>query len=203
MNKDALLELSNYAGLASAVILTINFFLGMLLATAYRANRYWKKLPQNIQRLDINDIHNYTAYIAWGLIALHVLFLLLDKTSKFTFIDVLFPLDAPNQALIVAFGTLSLYAITVVIITTQKVIKRKMSFRLWKNIHLISYGTAILFVFHGIFMDTHLKNDQPDFFDGEKLLLEFCGLLLIVASVKRYMFYLKKIKTAAKDPIVN
>jgi len=195
MNEDALLELSNYAGLASAVVLTINFFLGMLLATAYRTNLYWKKMPPKIQQMDINDIHNYTAYIAWGLIVLHVLFLLLDKASKFTFIDVIFPLKAPSQNLIVAFGTLSLYAFTVVIITTQKVIKRKMSFRAWKNIHLISYVTAILFVFHGIFMDPHLKNDQPDFFDGEKLLLEFCGLFLIVASAKRYMYYLKKNKT--------
>jgi DMSO/TMAO reductase YedYZ heme-binding membrane subunit len=197
MNEDALLEFSNYAGLASAVVLTINFFLGMLLATAYRANRYWKKLPQNMQRLDVNDIHNYTAYIAWGLIVLHVLFLLLDKASKFTFIDVVFPLNAPNQNLFVAFGTLSLYAITVVIITTQKVIKRKMSFRAWKNIHLISYGTTIFFVLHGIFMDPHLKNNQPDFIDGEKLLLEFCGILLVVASVIRYRYYLKKVKTIA------
>jgi len=189
-----MLELSNYAGLASAVVLTINFFFGMLLATAYRANPYWKKLPQNIQRLDINDIHNYTAYIAWGLIMLHVLLLLLDKASKFTFIDALFPLNAPNQDLVIAFGTLSFYALTVVIITTQKLIKKKMSFRSWKNIHLISYGTAVLFVLHGIFMDPHLKNDQPDFFDGEKLLLECCGLLLIVASVLRYRYHIKKEK---------
>ena len=203
MNEDALLELSNYAGLASAVVLTINFFLGMLLATAYRTNLYWKKMPPKIQQLDINSIHNYTAYVAWILVLLHVLFLLLNKTSKFTFIDALFPLNAPSQNLVVALGTLSLYAITVVIITTQKVIKRKMSFRAWKNIHLISYVTAILFVFHGIFMDPHLKNDQPDFFDGEKLLLEFCGLLLIVALVKRYTYYLKKVKTTLKDPIVN
>ena len=192
MNEDQLLELSNYAGLASAVVLTINFFFGMLLATAYRANRYWKKLPQSIQRLDINDIHNYTAYIAWTLVILHVLLLLLDKTSKFTFIDALFPINAPNQDLVVAFGTLSFYALTVVIITTQKVIKKKMSFRAWKNIHLISYGTAVLFVLHGIFMDPHLKNNQPDFFDGEKLLLECCGLLLVAASVWRYMYHLKK-----------
>jgi len=194
MKENAMLELSNYAGLASAVVLTINFFFGMLLATAYRANPYWKKLPQNIQRLDINDIHNYTAYIAWGLIMLHVLLLLLDKASKFTFIDALFPLNAPNQDLVIAFGTLSFYALTVVIITTQKLIKKKMSFRSWKNIHLISYGTAVLFVLHGIFMDPHLKNDQPDFFDGEKLLLECCGLLLIVASVLRYRYHIKKEK---------
>ena len=195
MNEDALLELSNYAGLTSAVVLTINFFLGMLLATAYRTNLYWKKMPVRLQQMDVNSIHNYTAYVAWILVLLHVLFLVLDKTSKFTFIDVIFPLNAPSQNLVVALGTLSLYAITVVIITTQKVIKRKMSFRAWKNIHLISYGTAIIFVLHGIFMDPHLKNGQLDFFDGEKLLLEFCGLLLIGASVKRYMYYLKKNKT--------
>jgi sulfoxide reductase heme-binding subunit YedZ len=194
MKENAMLELSNYAGLASAVVLTINFFFGMLLATAYRANSYWKKLPQNIQRLDINDIHNYTAYIAWALIMLHVLLLLLDKALKFTFIDALFPLNAPNQNLVVAFGTISLYALTVVIITTQKIIKRKMSFRKWKNIHLIGYITAVLFVLHGIFMDPNLKNDQPDFFDGEKLLLECCGLLLIVASVLRYRYHIKKEK---------
>jgi sulfoxide reductase heme-binding subunit YedZ len=194
MNEDALLELSNYAGLASAVVLTINFFLGMLLASAYRTNLYWKKLPVRLQQMDVNSIHNFTAYVAWILVLLHVLFLVLDKTSKFTFIDALFPLNAPSQKLVVALGTLSLYAITAVIITTQKVIKRRMSFRVWKNIHLISYGTAILFVLHGIFMDPHLKNDQPDFFDGEKLLLEFCGLLLIVASVLRYRYHVKKIK---------
>src|SRR5678815_2595964 len=89
MNEDALLELSNYAGLASAVVLTINFFLGMLLATAYRTNLYWKKMPVRLQQMDINSIHNYTAYVAWILVLLHVLFLLLDKTSKFTFIDVI------------------------------------------------------------------------------------------------------------------
>ena len=199
MNEDALLELSNYAGLTSAVVLTINFFLGMLLATAYRTNLYWKKMPVRLQQMDVNSIHNYTAYVAWILVLLHVLFLVLDKTSKFTFIDVIFPLNAPSQNLVVALGTLSLYAITVVIITTQKVIKRKMSFRAWKNIHLISYGTAILFVLHGIFMDPHLKNGQPDFFDGEKLLLEFCGLLLIVASVKRYMSHLRKLKATVEN----
>ena len=194
MKENAMLELSNYAGLASAVVLTINFFFGMLLATAYRANLYWKKLPQNIKRLDINDVHNYTAYIAWTLVIMHVSFLLLDNASKFTFIDVLFPVYAPNQYLVVAFGTLSFYALTIVIITTQKVIKKRMSFRAWKNIHFISYGTAILFVLHGVFMDPHLNNDQPDFFDGEKLLLECCGLLLIVASVLRYRYHIIKEK---------
>ena len=194
MNENVTLEFSNYAGLTATVVLTINFLLGMLLATAYKTNQYWKKLPAKVQRLDINEIHNYTAYVAWGLVALHVFFLLVDKTSRFTFIDVVFPINAPTQALLVTFGTISLYALTIVIITTQKVIKRKMSFRAWKNIHLISYGTALLFVFHGIFMDQHLQNMQPDYFDGEKVLSEFCGLSLIAATIFRLKYHMKKFK---------
>ena len=195
MDENITLELSNYAGLTASVVLTINFFLGMLLATAYRTNLLWKKVPAKVQRIDVNDIHNYTAYIAWALVGLHIVFLLVDKESKFTFIDAIFPINAPTQNLLVAFGTLSLYALTVVIVTTQKAIKRKMSFRAWKNIHLISYGTAILFVFHGIFMDQHLKNMQPDYFDGEKLLLEICGLALIAASVWRFKYHLRKTRS--------
>ena len=192
MNENALLELSNYAGLTASVVLTINFFLGMLLATAYRTNPYWKKLPAKLRRFDVNDVHNYTAYIAWALVGLHVVFLLVDKTSKFTFLDAIFPVNAPTQSLVVALGTLSLYALTIVIITTQKAIKRKISFRRWKNIHLISYGTAFLFVIHGVLMDQHLQNMQPDYFDGEKLLLELCGIALLTASVWRFKYHVKK-----------
>ena len=36
------LELSNYAGLIATVVLTFNFLLGMLLATAYKRSIYWK-----------------------------------------------------------------------------------------------------------------------------------------------------------------
>lgn len=195
MSDAAFLELSNYAGLAATAILTFNFLLGMMLATAYKTNPYWKRLPAGIQKADVNAIHNYTAYISLLLVLLHVWLLLLDKSSKFSFIDIVFPLNAPHQSFAVALGTISLFALIVVIITTQKVIKKKISFRAWKNIHLISYGTAILFVLHGMLMDPHLKDSKPDFFDGEKLLSLGCGLVLIAASIVRYKFHIKN-KTA-------
>ncbi|HLK31361.1 MAG TPA: ferric reductase-like transmembrane domain-containing protein [Puia sp.] len=190
--KDAdLLELSNDAGIVATVVLTFNFLLGMLLATAYKKNRYWQKLPQRIRETDVNNLHNWTAYVALILVFIHPLLLLLAPSTKFTFVDIIFPLNAPNQKIFVALGTLSMFALIIVIITTQKKLKRMMSFRTWKNIHLISYGTALLFVVHGIFMDQHLKDQSPDFFDGEKLISELCGISLTVASVLRYKYYLK------------
>jgi DMSO/TMAO reductase YedYZ heme-binding membrane subunit len=62
-------------------------------------------------------------------------------------------------------------------------------FRTWKNIHLISYGTALLFVVHGIVMDPDLKDRPVDWLDAEKLLSEICGIVLIAATFVRYRHY--------------
>jgi len=191
MEDASLLELSNDAGLAATVVLTFNFLLGMMLGTAYKKNFYWKKMPQKIQQIDVNNLHNWTAYVALIIAMIHPFLLLFAPTTKFSFIDLIFPLNAPHQKLFVAAGTLSLLAIIIVIITTQKSLKKRMTFRAWKNIHLISYGTALLFIAHGVVMDPELKDRPVDFFDGEKVLSELCGILLIIATILRYKYYLK------------
>jgi len=189
--------MSAVLGLCAMVALTLNILLGMLVSTAYKRSPLWKKLPANMQRLSTYDLHNYTAYIALALVLLHPLFLVLDKQTKFTITHVLWPVDAPKQKLLVALGTLSLYALIIVIITTQKKVKKKMSFRLWKNIHLISYATALLFLIHGLFLDPELKDRQPDYFDGEKLLCEICALVLIAATIIRFRYHRKNKKKVA------
>ena len=189
-----ILSLSNFAGLGATVILSFNFLLGMLLATGYKRSTVWKKLPLRLRQLNVNDLHNWTAYLALALAVLHPLFLLFAPSFKFGIGDILFPIHAPHQKWIVALGTVSLLALIVVILTTQKIIKQLMGFRAWKTIHLISYGMAILFVAHGLMMDPDLKNRSIDFFDGEKLLSVFCGLLLIAAGIFRYRFHLQNKK---------
>jgi len=191
MEDASLLELSNDAGLAATVMLTFNFLLGMMLGTAYKKKLYWKKLPQKMQQIDVNNLHNWTAYVALIIAAIHPLLLLFAPTTKFSFTDLVFPLNAPHQKIFVAAGTVSLFAIIIVIITTQKSLKKRMSFRAWKNIHLISYGTALLFIAHGIVMDPQLKDRPVDFLDGEKVISELCGMILIIATIFRYKYYLK------------
>ena len=185
------LELSNYIGLIATGVLTFNILLGMMLGTAYKKHNYWKRLPDRIKQISILDLHNWTAYVALLLVLLHPTLLLFDPATKFKFIDIIFPIHAPHQKLYVAFGTLAMFAIITVIITTQKVVKRKMSFRTWKNIHLISYGTALLFIVHGIVLDPKLKDRPVDFLDTEKLVSELCAIILIIATILRYKYHLQ------------
>jgi DMSO/TMAO reductase YedYZ heme-binding membrane subunit len=186
------LDISASLGLCATAVLILNFLLGMLLSTGYKANKYWKQLPVTIQQLNIERIHNFTAYLALALLFLHPFFLLLDKNAGFNFSHILLPLTAPKQAWIVLLGVVACYAIIIVIISSQKNIKKRLQFRVWKNIHLISYGTALLFLVHGLLMDPLLKDRPTDWFDPEKLLSEIGILVLVLASYFRYKYYVKK-----------
>ena len=186
------LDISSTLGLIATCVLTFNLLLGILLSTAYRRWPLWKKLPPLVKKISLDDLHNWTAYVALGLVLGHVALLLPDAALKYRLVDILFPLHAPHQVFWTLLGALALYALVVVIITTQKKIKNRMGFRLWKNIHLISYGTALLFVIHGIVMDPLLKDRPVDWFDAEKMVSELCGVALVAATVIRFRYYRRK-----------
>jgi DMSO/TMAO reductase YedYZ heme-binding membrane subunit len=171
-------------------LLSCNFLLGMLLSTAYKTSPVWKKMPKKIQQLSLFQLHNWTAYIALSLVVLHPLFLVLDKDAGFSISTVLMPWNAPKQAWLVGIGLISFYALLLVIITSQQSIRKRMGFRFWKNIHLISYFTTSLFLIHGLLMDPLLKDRTPDWIDAEKLFCEICILILIAAAIIRFRYAL-------------
>jgi methionine sulfoxide reductase heme-binding subunit len=183
------LDLSSTIGLIAAVVLTINLLIGMLVSIHYRKLALWKKMPLLIRRVKLFEIHNWTAYLALLLAAIHPLLLLFDASAKFSFLDIIFPIHAPTQRVYVAMGTISFLAILIIIITSQEIVRKKLGFRTWKNIHLSTYAIALLFLVHGVVMDPELKNRTPDFFDGEKLLSETCLIVLVAAGILRFRYH--------------
>ena len=185
MTDPDLLDLSSTLGLIAMAVLTFNFLLGILLSTAYRRSPVWKRMPAAVRKVSLDDLHNWTAYVALAVALAHPLLLVAGKALKYRLADILLPVSAPHQAVWTVLGAMALYALIVVVITTQKAVKRRLGFRAWKNIHLISYGTALLFVVHGIVMDPELKDRPVDWLDGEKLLVELCALILVAATIIR------------------
>jgi sulfoxide reductase heme-binding subunit YedZ len=183
------LDLSATFGLIATAVLSFNFLLGILLSTAYRRSPLWKRMPALVKKVSLDDLHNWTAYVALALALAHPLLLLVDKSLRYRVADIVLPVSAPHQPVWTLLGSLALYALLVVIVTTQKAVKRRLGFRAWKNIHLISYGTALLFVIHGIVMDPELKDRPVDWLDGEKLISEICGILLVAATIIRWRHY--------------
>ena len=191
------LQASAYAGLAATAALTANFFFGMLVSTNYRSLSLWQKAPLFIRKFNLVNIHNWTAYVALLLAMVHPVLLLFDSSTKFTLLDIIFPINAPTQRFFVALGTVSLLALIVIIVTTQKVIKKKIGFRTWKIIHLAAYPLALLFIVHGVVMDPQLKDRPIDLLDAEKILSEVCFLALTAAVIFRVR-YQSKLKAGIK-----
>lgn len=192
MTESNWLDWSSTLGLIATAVLSFNLVLGILLSTAYRRSPLWKRMPPFVRGVSLDDLHNWTAYIALALALAHPVVLLGDKSLRYRISDIVLPVSAPHQPLWTLLGSLALYAVIVVIVTTQKAVKRRLGFRVWKNIHLISYGTALLFVIHGIFMDPELKDRPVDWLDGEKLISEICAIVLVAATIIRWRHYYRR-----------
>jgi DMSO/TMAO reductase YedYZ heme-binding membrane subunit len=186
------IELSGVLGLIATVILTLNILMGIMLSTGYKQSKYWEKFPAFLKRYKIVDIHNYTAYVALSLVLIHAIIIPLDASSKFSYLHLLKPLQAPHQPFFVMLGLISLIALFIVIITTQKIIKKAIGQKTWRWIHVISYVTGIVFIIHGLVMDPLLKDRPIDFIDPEKLLVEACGIILLLAFAARYQYKKKQ-----------
>lgn len=192
MTDSIFLQLSADAGIIATLILTVNYLFGILISTSYQRATLYQKLPKALKSINVYNWHNWTAYIALSIVLLHPVLLLFDPATKFSFVDFVFPIHAPTQRLYVALGTISMFAIVLVILTTQKVVKNRLGFRTWKNIHLISYATGLLFIVHGIVMDPELKNRPVDFLDAEKVASEACFLILLATIHFRVHYEIKK-----------
>jgi methionine sulfoxide reductase heme-binding subunit len=185
------LDISGSMGLVATGALTVNFLIGILLSTGFKSSPYWHKLPPLLKKYPLLQVHNFTAYTALFFVLLHITFLFLHKQSGFSPIHLINPLSAPKQAWVVVLGVLSLYAFLGILLSSQDFIRKKLGYRLWKNIHLSSYCTALLFLIHGLLMDPLLKDRPTDWLDAEKFFSEACIIVLLSASFIRFRFYLK------------
>jgi predicted ferric reductase len=179
------LDLSAYVGLVAVGAVTLNLLLGMLMAFRYSPHRSWPHRRFNYFRL-----HNWSGYIALCVSLLHPAILLLNKDPRFRVMDLLYPVHSPSQPLENAIGAIGLYLLTVVVITTY--LRLRLGRHLWKSFHFSIYFAAAALFFHSLFTAPGLKNDPIDWFDGGKLFVEFCFVLIAAIGLLRWRYARKK-----------
>jgi len=179
------IELSSYFGLAAMTLLTLNILIGLVMSVKYNPVRNWPH-----RRINTFKIHNWTAYIALSIAAAHPTILTFSSTAKFALVDILYPVNAPRQPWINVLGALALYTLAFVVVTSH--FRRELGRRKWKTLHFTAYGTAALFYVHGILADPNLKDAPIDFLDAEKVYVELCMLLVIVAATLRIRWQLRQ-----------
>jgi methionine sulfoxide reductase heme-binding subunit len=172
-------DLTSYLGLAAVYLLTVNVLLGLLMSARYNP---WKRWPH--RRINLLRLHNWTAYVALALAAAHPIPLLFVHKPQFFLVDILWPSHSPEQPTINWLGALTLYLLIFTVVTSY--FRAQIGRQRWKPLHYLTYVVAALFVVHGSFTDQHLNNSPYDLLDAEKLGIEACGLVILVATWYRF-----------------
>jgi len=177
-------DLSADIGLVAVGVITANLLVGSLMAMRYSPWRLWPH-----RRFDTFRLHRWTGYSALGLVMLHPIPLLFS-TTRFRVVDIVFPVQSPSQPLENSIGAIALYSVVIVVVTSY--FRLGLGRRLWKAFHFVIYAAAFALFWHSIFTDPTLKHTPLDPFDGEKVFIETCGLLIVAAGILRWRYAMRK-----------
>jgi DMSO/TMAO reductase YedYZ heme-binding membrane subunit len=184
------IDLSGAIGLTALYLLTANILLGLLISIRYNP---WRSWPH--RRINYFRIHNWTGYLALAVAAVHPTVLLFSSTAGFGVMDIIYPVHSPTQPIINTLGASAFYLLAFVVVTSY--FRPKMNHRFWKRLHYVAYATALLFLIHGVWTDPTLEGKALDPFDAEKVSVELCALIVVVATALRVRFALRRRATRA------
>lgn len=92
------------------------------------------------------DLHRYLGGITVLFTLAHIGSLIADSYVQFDLVDVLVPMASSWKPLAVSFGVVALYLLLAVELTSLA--RRRLPKRLWRAIHLASYGVFVLVTVH-------------------------------------------------------
>jgi predicted ferric reductase len=172
------IDVSSVVGLIAVGIFTAQILLGLLLSVGYNPTRQWPR-----QRVKLFTFHNWLGYIGLSTALVHPLILLASSTAGFKLFDVFVPIWSPTQPFENTLGAIALYLVAFVVLTSY--FRRVFGHHRWKLLHYTAYAAAAVFYVHGTLADPLLKNGPVDFIDAEKVYVEGCALLVLVATAAR------------------
>lgn len=179
------IDISGDAGLVAITLLTVNILLGMLMSMKYNPVRNWPHRHINTLKL-----HNWTGYLALVVSAIHPSIILFSSTAHFRLIDIVFPVHAPRQPWINTLGAAALYLLAFTVVTSY--FRFEIGRRWWKRMHYVTYALFVLFASHALLTDPALKDLPLDPLDAEKVYVEFCIVLVVVATALRVRWGLRQ-----------
>jgi predicted ferric reductase len=107
-----------------------------------------KVMRRRVKNSWLLDLHRWLGGLALVFTAIHVLAILGDSYVHFGLASVLVPLAAHWHPLAVAWGVASLYLLAAVELTS--LLRRRLSHRLWKRVHMLSFPLFVTSTVHGL-----------------------------------------------------
>jgi methionine sulfoxide reductase heme-binding subunit len=161
----ALWYASRATGVVALLLLTAVLLLGLLVTRQGR-------LP-GLPRFAVTGLHRNLSLIAVVFVALHVLTAVADGYVNIPLASAIVPLASSYERLWLGLGAVSFDIMIAVIVTS--LLRRHLSRRLWRGVHLLAYASWPVAWLHSIFSSTDMRH-------GELFLLALaCALVVVIA----------------------
>ena len=131
-------DASRASGFAGYLLLWASVASGVLINLRFKP---WGPITWMI------EVHRITSVLAVSFLAAHVLGLLLDPVVQFEPLDGFVPFITSYRPIQVGMGTLAEWLTVIVLASTA--VAGWMPYRLWKQVHLLSFPAFILALLHG------------------------------------------------------
>ena len=171
MNEKVWWYLARSSGIVAMVLLVASVVWGVLLAT--------RALKPHDRPAWLLDLHRWLGGMALVMTALHLLGLALDGYVSFGFAELFLPGASEYRPFAVALGVLSMYVM--VAIQASSYLRKHVSQRVWRGIHVSSYGVVWLAALHAGLAGTDTVNRL---YQALALLLT---MLVVAATVIRIL----------------
>jgi predicted ferric reductase len=179
------IDISGDVALVAITLLTLNVLLGLLMSVKYNPVRRWPH-----RRINTLKLHNWTGYAALAASLLHPAIILLSSTVDFRVVDIFYPVNAPKQPWINTLGAVALYLLVFTVVTSY--FRFEIGRRWWKPMHYATYALFVFYAFHAVLTDPTLKDAPLDPLDAEKVYVELCVLVVVVATTLRVRWAMRQ-----------
>lgn len=136
--------LTRAAGIVAFVLLWLSVCIGILQSTQF--------LKGAASPLANIDIHTFVSLGAVYATTFHIVILMWDRYVPFTPAEILVPFAGDYKPVLVGLGSVGLYVMLGVIISTY--LRGRLSARLWRSIHISSVGAFALALAHAVLLGT-------------------------------------------------
>ena len=136
--------LTRAAGIVAWLMLTASVLWGIVLASG--------AFPEHRRPAWLLDAHRWLGALTVAFLSLHIGALVADSYVHFGLADITIPFASDWKPAAVAAGVLAMWSLLAVQVSS--LLRKRISKRTWRAIHLSSYPTFLLVSLHGVFAGT-------------------------------------------------
>jgi DMSO/TMAO reductase YedYZ heme-binding membrane subunit len=109
-------------------------------------------VTKRVSKPAANMFHQFVATTGLVLLGVHLGILLIDAYMPFHILDLLVPMRSTFRPIAITAGVLAMYATVAVMVSSW--VRKKLSTKVWRSIHLLAVPAFTLALAHGVFSGT-------------------------------------------------